>query len=81
MLKWTNWRTGWEREEICNKDVKGVGSKWSKEKRLKIAWYLLRSKSWKEDVVIFKLGLYQVNKKSLRRTSLLHKIAQGLLIW
>ena len=67
-------------EESGTKGAKWIGSKRLEDKRLKRAWYLLRSKSWKEDVVIFKLRPCQVKEGSLRRISLLYEIAQGLLV-
>ncbi len=71
---------GWEVKEAGTAGVERTGSKRLEDKRLKRAWYLLRSKSWKEDAVIFKLGPCWVKEGSLRRTSCLHEITQGLLM-
>ena len=75
-----NWKIGWEVEESGKEGAEWSRFKRSEDKRLKRAWYLLRSKSWKEDAVIFKLESCQVKEGSLRRISLLHEVIQGLLL-
>ncbi len=64
----------WIVEEVGTMGAEGAGSKCSENKKLKKAWYLLRSKSWKEDAVIFKLEPCRLKKGSLRRVSHLHEI-------
>ncbi len=64
----------WEEKEGGDINAEEARSGGLREKRLKSVWYLLRSKSWKEDKIIFKLEPCWLKDESLKRTSLLYEM-------